>query len=378
MIRRRTSSLRRSRRASGILAVVAFAACGRDRGPVTIGVVFPPTNIPMAFLAADQINAAGGIRGRPVVIVVDTIVGADEQADLEIRRARVIVRAGPVGVIGHGGSRGSLAAAPVYNEAHVVQLVPTGTSRLLAQAGPWTLALPPNDSVEGAFIARFVTDRLHARSVAILYVNDEYGSGLRDGVLAGLRPAGVRVLSDARYDLRSNLAVLVDAAVAGGAPDVVIVAGRTAQTATIARRLHDRGLATRVVAGDGSQMASLLIQYAGPAAQGIYVVAFWLPGAPDDTAGARFVRDTWRHVSREPGAGDVMLYDGVRLLAAAVAEVGDDPERVLLYLKELGRSRPRYRGIVGEFGFGEGAGPPRFTMGVVRGNTIVPVEVAPR
>jgi len=367
------------RGAVGTLFVAALAACGRERGPVNIGVVFPPANTPLAFLAADQINAAGGIHGRPVVIVPDTIADVAEPADLEIRRARSIVgRAKVVGVVGHGGSRGSLAAAPVYNEARVVELVPTGTSRLLALAGPWTLALPPNDSVEGAFIARFVRDRFRARTVAIFYINDEYGIGLRDGLLAAFGKSGVRVLSDARYDLASNLAVLVDAAVAGGVPDVLIVAGRAGQTAAIARRLRELRLPTRVVAGDGSHEFPGLVQAAGPAAEGIFVVTFWLPGAAGDTASERFVRDVRRRLSREPASSDVMIYDGVRLLATAVAEVGDDPDRVLRYLKELGRSRPRYRGIVGEIGFGEGAGPPRFTMGVVRGATIVPAEPTPR
>jgi branched-chain amino acid transport system substrate-binding protein len=366
---------RPARRATGVLVVAVLAACGRERGAVNIGVVFPPANTPLAFLAADQINAAGGIHGRPVVIVVDTIADSAEPADLEIRRARSIVgRARVVGVVGHGGSRGSLAAAPVYNEAHVVELVPTGTSRLLAQAGPWTLALPPNDSVEGAFMARFVTERLRARTVAIFYINDEYGIGLRDGLLAALGPSGVRILSDTRYDLQSDLAVLVDAAVAAGAPDVFIVAGRAGQTATIARRLRDLRLPTRIVSGDGSHQVPELARASGPAAEGIYVVAFWLPGMTGDTVGQRFSRDVARRLSREPGSADVMIYDGVRLLATAVAEVGDDPDRVLQYLMELGRSRPRYRGVVGEIGFGAGAGPARFTMGVVRAGAIVPVE----
>ena len=367
------------RRHLAVLGIAALAACGRERGPVTIGVVFSPANSPIAFLAADDINAAGGIHGRQLAVVLDSMAPASERADFEIRRARAIVgRAKLVAVVGHSGSRASLAAAPVYNEAHVVQLVPTGTSRQLAQAGPWTLAIPPNDSVEGVFIAQFVRERLQARTAAIFYVNDEYGFGLRDGLQAALGPMGVRVLSATGYDLASDLRVLVDAAVAGGAPDVLIVAGRAAQTAAIARRLHDLRLPTRVVAGDGSDAPPQLVQAAGPAAAGIYVVAFWIPGAPGDTAGARFVRDVQRRLSREPGASDVMIYDAMQLLAAALADVGDDPARVLRYLKELGRSRPRFRGITGEIGFGEGAGPPRLTMGVVRGTTVVPAEPAPR
>jgi branched-chain amino acid transport system substrate-binding protein len=210
-----------------LTVMLLLGSCRNTAEPVRIGVAFPARNVPVAFMAADEINAAGGVRGRPVQIVRDTIPVSAEPADLEIQRALSIVARGPlVGVVGHGGSRGSLAAAPVYNDAKIVHIVPTGTSRLLARAGPWTFPLPPNDSIEGAFIAAFVRDVLRARTVVIFYVSDEYGVGLRDGVRAALAGSPVSVRREQRYDLESDLGSLLQAAVQGGAPDVVLVAGR--------------------------------------------------------------------------------------------------------------------------------------------------------
>ncbi len=177
-----------------LLVGIAAAACGRDRGPVSIAVAFPQRNHPAVVLAVEEANAAGGAGGRTVRLVADTIPVLAEPIDVEIQRALALVARGPfVGVSGHGGSRGSLAAAPVYGEARVPHIVPTGTSRLLATVSPWTLPLPPNDSVEGVYSADFVRDSLRARSVVVFYVSDEYGVGLRDGVLAALRGTGVAV-----------------------------------------------------------------------------------------------------------------------------------------------------------------------------------------
>jgi len=170
--------------------------------------------------------------------------------------------------------------------------------------------------------------------------------------------------------------MLVDAAVRGGAPDVVVVAGRAWETAAIAQRLRALGVQSRLVAGDGSDLFPGLVAMAGPAAEGIHVATFWLPGGEADTAGRRFVRAVERRFSRRPTAPDAMIYDAVRVLAAAAGAAGDDPAAVLRYLLELGRTRARYRGITGEIGFGAGAGRPRFTMGVVRGGGIVPVQPA--
>lgn len=359
--------------AGGVL--VLAAGCRESRAPVKFGVAFPTRNISAAYIAADEINSAGGIRGRVLQLVRDTIPVQAEPADVEIQRAQSLVAAGSlVAVVGHGGSRGSLAAAPVYNDAHVVQIVPNGTSRLLAHAGQWTFSLPPNDSIEGAFIARFVRDSLHAASVVVFYVSDEYGVGLRDGILAALAGSGIRVLREQRYDLASNLDPLVDVAVRGGAPDVVIVAGRTAAMVSIARRLAVQAPRTLIVGGDGVVNLPDLADESGPTAQGrLYAATFWLPSARD-SASQRFARALSNRLLREATATDALVYDAVMLLAATVREVGDDPTEVRDYLLGLGRTRPRYRGVTGEIGFGIGAGPPRLVMGVLRGRSLVPVD----
>jgi ABC-type branched-subunit amino acid transport system substrate-binding protein len=358
------------------LALGVLSACRRDTRPVIIGVAFPARNAAVAFLAADDVNAAGGIAGRPLRLVRDTIPVQVEPADLEIRRAQSLVAQAPVAVVGHGGSRGSLAAAPVYNDASIVHLVPTGTSRLLAGAGPWTLVMVPNDSVEGTFIAAFVREVLRARTVALFYVSDEYGVGLRDGVRAALGP-GVQVVRDQRYDLDSDLGVLVDATLRGGAPDVAIVAGRAAAAGDLTRHLIARRAPTRVVVGDGAVVLPDLPVRAGPGAAGrLFAATFWLPTGRD-SATRRFDAAVRMRFLREATASDALIYDAVRLLADAVAMVGDNPAAVRTYLLSLGRSRPRFRGVTGEIGFGEGAGPPRLVMGVLRGQSLVPVEGAP-
>lgn len=357
-------------------ALLAVAGCREPRRPTKIGVVFFNRNSPAAFMAADEINSAGGIRGRLVQIVRDTIPTSAEPADVEIQRARSIVAQGPLAVVGHGGSRGSLMAAPVYNDAHVIQIVPTGTTRLLARAGEWTLPLPPNDSLEGAFIAAFVRDRLGAGTVVIFYQSDEYGVGLRDGVVAGLAGSAVRVLREQRYDLRSPMDALVDASVRAEAPDVVVVAGRTPATVAIVRRLATLGLASRVVAGDGAVNLPDLVEQTGPAGQDrVFAATFWLRTA-QDSASRRFVNAFEGRVLHEATATDALVYDAVRLIGEAVREVGDDPDNVLRYLRSLGRSRPAHRGVTGALGFGDIGLAPRLVMGVVRGGTLVAADSA--
>jgi ABC-type branched-subunit amino acid transport system substrate-binding protein len=108
--------------------------------------------------------------------------------------SRLTQRADLAGVVFHQGSRESLLLAPMFREAQVPLLLTSATSRRLRETGPWTFMLAPDDSAEGAFIGSFAAARLGAHSATLFYVVDEYGTGLRDGVMSALRERGVAVL----------------------------------------------------------------------------------------------------------------------------------------------------------------------------------------
>jgi ABC-type branched-subunit amino acid transport system substrate-binding protein len=198
-------------RAGAILATMAVAGCHTPRRSAVIGYAFPYHLSAALRVASEEIPLRSRGRGPRISIVYDSVVSGDP-ADVEVRRAeRLASMPGVVGVVGHGGSRASLAAAPVYNEAGIVQITPISTSRLLKSAGPWTFNLAPDDSVEGGFMGAFVADRLGAGRVTVYYVNDEYGAGLRDGVVAELERRGVAVVDRVPMDLTSDFPTLVAA-----------------------------------------------------------------------------------------------------------------------------------------------------------------------
>lgn len=354
------------------LACVAAPGCGEGRGPAWIGFAFDIAN-QVVRPVQEELAAADSARAPAIRVLVEPQGQISDPADVEIRRARHLASVpGLVGVVGHGGSRSSLAAAPVYNEAGLVQVVPTGTSSILRDAGPWTFMLAADDSAEGAFIGAFLHQQLAARRVSVFYVRDEYGLGLRDGLVAELRTRGVAVVDEVPFEVVNNLETLVAASLRRGRPDAVVIAGRAGEAAKIARTLHQAAPSIRVVAGDGALVVPILTDLAGPALDSMYAVAFWLPDAPDSLSQA-FVARFRRLVGREPAPHEAMARDAVMLLAEAVRAAGADRDAVRQYLRELGESRPPYRGVTGAIEFGPGRAT-RFTMARIRDGR--PVRVA--
>lgn len=337
-----------------LLTAGAVAGCHSAPRTVVIGHAFP-YHLNAALTVAHEEIAQRYSGKAPQISIVPDSVGTGDPADVEVRRAqRLAAIPNIVAVVGHGGSRASLAAAPIYNEAGIVQLTPMSTSRLLQSVGRWTFNLAPDDSVEGAFIGDFVAGRLRAGRVTIYYVNDEYGTGLRDGVLAELTRRGVAVVDRVPMDLSSDFRTLVAASLKQGVPDVVVVAGRQHETGTIARLLREHGVRRAVVAGDGAAVLPALAQLAGPGADSVYVVAYWTPEASDSLSRA-FVERYRRAAGVAPLSPDAVVHDALMLVAEAVHEAGTSPAAVRAYLLELGRSRPPFLGVTGPITFANGA-----------------------
>lgn len=264
-----------------------------------------------------------------------------------------IAAPGVVAVVGHPSSRASLLAAPIYGEAGLPFIVPTATSRRLRDAGPWTFQLAPDDEAEGAFIAGFALDSLAARTVTIFYlVADEYGIGLRDGVADALRSRGV-VPADAVGILEdSDFKRRVAASLRRRTPQAVVIAARTREAVAIAHALRARLPHVPLILADGVDSASFARQ-AGPQVEPAYAVAWWRPDSADSASRA-FVQRFQRAAGRAPRQQDAMYYDALMVAAQAVRVAGAHRDAIRRYLRELGVSRPPYRGITGPISFAPG------------------------
>ncbi|HEU4799214.1 MAG TPA: branched-chain amino acid ABC transporter substrate-binding protein [Gemmatimonadales bacterium] len=330
-----------------------LAACRNEAGPVALGVAYQPQNLtlPAVELAIADLAAARQPGEPGIVHVVDsTLVG--DAAETEVQRAESLVgTAGVVAVLGHSSSRGALAAAPVYDSAGIPQLTAIATSRRLQLAGPYTFALAPNDSVEGAFIGDFVAGHLGARRAALFCENDEYGRGLCSGVQAELARRDVQVVDRVPFSSASDYATLLEATALRIDPDVVIVAGRQMAVAAYAVAAAKHMPGVPVVAGDAALVLPDLADAAGAAIANIYVTSLWQPDA-GNTASRRFIAAFQAKTGRPPGPFDALTYDAMMLLGRAIREAGRDPDEITEWLRDLGDTHPAYQGVTGSIEFG--------------------------
>jgi branched-chain amino acid transport system substrate-binding protein len=351
-----------------------LAACGR--GPIRLGVAgafSDPVGAPMrlaARLAAEEINANGGVNGRKLELIERD---DHDNVDSAIVAALDLYQSDAVAVIGHLFSATTLAAAPVYNGGRdpVVELTPSSSSPDVTTAGAYTFRICPSDLAHGAALARWAHDRLQLARGAVLYLNDAYGRGVRSTFVDEFRRRQGEVVSNDPYLGDSpEVGPYLDRMAKEKRAQFVLVAGNRGEAETILRGMRQRGLEVPVMGADGLEG----IEQSGALAEGTYESAAYF-ATLNTTANRRFV-EAWRR--KYPQAGDpnqpaAATYDAVYLLRDVIARAGTDRAAVRNALAAVGSSAPAFDGITGRIAFDSAGDVPtrQVYIGLVKNGQVI-------
>ena len=274
-------------------------------------------------LARDEVNAAGGIKGKKLEIQFEDDSGsgmvAARIAKQFVDNPRVLA------VIGHVSSGAMLAAARVY-DGRLVAIATTATNPALTGISPWTFRVISSDSANGVQLAQ-AAFALGLRRAAILYENDGYGRGLSASFRAAYKGQVISAdpiggdLSDAEpfitYFKRTR-------------PDVVLVAGTEASGLVILREARRQQLKVQFIGGDG--WTPVIVDTT--ASEGALVGAPFTAEDPRPEA-KKFVEAFRAKYSAEPDGNAALGYDATITMARALAAVGADRDGIRRWLHAL-------------------------------------------
>ncbi|HXQ28149.1 MAG TPA: ABC transporter substrate-binding protein [Gemmatimonadales bacterium] len=364
-----------------LLAVaLSLAACSPATDPVTIAVAGPLSDLrgramrQGAELARDEINARGGVRGRPIELRF-----ADDSADPDVA-ARVAQRIADdphvLAVVGHLTSSASVVAGQIYGAGPdpVVMLAPATSSADLSALTPWAFRLCPTDSSYGTSLARFARHALGARRAAIIFLATEYGRGIRTAFATDFARLGGTVVEADPYvpELASVEPYLQRMRRAG--IDVLLLATEQGGAELALRQIRTVGLRAPVLGGDA--LAGLEEQ--GTLAEGLHVSTAYLPDEPSELNAAFVAAYARTFPAQRPDARAAGAYDAVTVLADAMASAGPSRASIRRYLSDLGQRLPAVAGVMGPIAFDSAGNSParRVVIGTVRGGRLV-LETGP-
>ncbi len=221
-----------------------------------------------ARLAADEINAAGGVKIGDKVYRVQ-IQGEDDKADPREGTlvAQKLVDAGVVAVVGHLNSGSSIPASKIYKDANVAQISPSSTAvKYTDQGFKTTFRVVANDRQQGTAMANYATDMLKAKKVAIVDDRTAYGQGLVDIVEEVVKAHGATVVTREYTDNKASDFNAILTKIRATHPDVIIYGGMDDTAGPMAKQVHQLGIKTPLIGGDGACTAEF-IKLAGDGAE---------------------------------------------------------------------------------------------------------------
>jgi branched-chain amino acid transport system substrate-binding protein len=324
-----------------------------------------------AELAVKEINARGGVRGRQLAL---RIVDDSARPDVAIRIARELVDdPAVVAVIGHLTSGTSLAAGRVYGEGRrpVVMISPSASSPDLSGVNPYVFRVCPSDLSHGAQLARFARQTLGARRAAVIYVDDDYGRGLRLSFAAEFRRLGGTVVEeDPSLSATPSLEPYLSRLRLGGGVEVLMLATERGGAELALREMARLGVRWPALGGDA---LTGIEAGEGPLAEGVRLSSAYLPDRPGER-NAQFVAAYARaYEGQRPDHRGAGAYDAVHLLARVLQEAGTDRRAIRDRLARTGRDRPAHEGVTGTIAFdGRGDVPAKsVVIGVVRAGRLI-------
>jgi branched-chain amino acid transport system substrate-binding protein len=356
---------------------IALAAlgCARDTGQIVIGLAGPMgdplgvAELRAARVAVDQINSSGGIGGRTLRLRVADDSGTENGAVAAAQRLHDDPAV--VAVVGHVMSGAMIAAAPVYGSGGepVPVVSPTASSPGLSGISPYVFRVCPSEVSYGPALARFAYHRIGARRIAILYLNDDYGRGVRRAFAEEFtRLGGVVVEEDPFLATTPTVEPYLSRMRAGGV-NALMLGADVAGAELVLRDLRSLGLRWPVIGSD----AMVGIQANRALSEGVYVSTAYLPDSPG-VKNAGFVLEYFRATKGErPNDVAGLTFDAVQLLAQALAAVGPDRRAIRDYLASVGGQQPTFEGVTGPIAFDSSGDVPTkpVTMAVVRGGRLV-------
>ena len=335
----------------------ANAAASGAEDTVTLAVVSPVTGDSAEYgihfnvgaqMAADKINEAGGINGKQVVLKsFDSKNDAKEAAEV----ARLICQDKTIlATIGDFSSTCCMATAPIYEENKTVQISPSAGLIDFPRVGPYNFSTTGVQENDGGFLMnRVINEKMGAKSVAIVYTNNDYGLNMLSYMTQEAEADGVVITDTEAIASGEKDFTAIVSKMRQTEPEAVAIMGSYNEVANCVKQIRQVGWDVPV-AISGSALTDQLVELLGNDVNGIYSnIAFV---ASDNTPETKdFNEEFTKRANMPPSFHSISTYDTVMLVCDAAIKCGDNLNRETL--KDAIQSYKGFDGLMGPFEFTE-------------------------
>ncbi|MGE0313655.1 MAG: ABC transporter substrate-binding protein [Lautropia sp.] len=293
-------------------------------------------------LAVKEINAGGGLLGRPIAY---TATDTQTQPGVAKALAAKAIDDGVPLVIGPVYSGSILVSMGETRRAGIPNVVGGEAAAITQQGNPYVFRCSFTQAAAMPKVVRYFVETLGAKSVAVVFVNNDFGKGGRDVITKALGEAGIKVAADlstdqGQVDFSSTVlkAKQVNA-------DALFVYLNEEESARLLKELRKHGYDKPIV-GETTLANDKVIELAGDAANGVVAHVGLTADAPNPTVKA-FAQKYQAEFGMKPDHNAMKGYTGMHAAKAIYDRVGKlDPKAFAVAMKGARIAVKDYPGVL--------------------------------
>lgn len=283
-----------------------------------------PTLVGMK-MAAEEINAAGGVNGKKIEIVEADDRG-DKQEGASVTQ-KLISRDNVVAIVGDPTTGITKVAAPIAQKAQVVLLSAGATGTGVVEIGDYIFRDTLLDSVAIPALLDYYAKNLKFKKVAMITSdNNDYSVGMSQLFRDSAKGAGIEIVADEKIkdgdkDFSGQMTNIK-----AKKPDILFYSGYYTEGALLMKEARKQGIKANIFGGDGL-FSPEFIKLGGTAVEGAMSYVGFSPEQASPVT-AKFIEAfKGKNNGALPGLFDAQGYDAVKLIASAMtAAKSNDPK----------------------------------------------------
>ncbi|MBL0420026.1 ABC transporter substrate-binding protein [Ramlibacter sp. AW1] len=311
--------------AAGVAALSSLAGAQET---IKIGVIEPLTgsvayngqaSLSGAKLAVERRNAAGGVLGRKIELVVED--GQCRPANSVNAAEKLIQRDKVVALQGAFCSSATAAIMPVAEKYKTPLITGVSSKADLTEKGlQYFFRSAETDRLMSKTFSKIIADKLQLKNVAYIGVNDDWGRGSVEDFSKDMEALGVKTVLKEYFDHGATDFYTLLTKLRASKADGVFVAAETQDGSILVKQFKELGLQTRIF-GVGSWATADFIGLTGAASEGIYAAVPYASSLPGERNQA-FVKMYETAYKEKPGKYGAAGYNAMNILMDAIARAG--------------------------------------------------------
>lgn len=327
--------------------------------PLTGGVSYDGiTKLNGAKLAVDEINAKGGVLGRPIELLSED--GACNPAQSVASAEKLITQSKVVALLGAICSSATGAIGETIKKYKIPLISGVSTAeRLTEQNNPYFFRATTTTTLNGKSMGETLSKIANGKRVAFIVTSDDWGRSAAQSYGDSLKARGAEIVATEYFDRAETDFAAMLTKIRAAKPDAILSTGGFQNAANVTKQARQMGL-QQVIIGEGAFTSEAYNKLVDPFTDNVFGIIEWV-SVIDSAQNRKFIDDYKAKYKEIPTKFSVAGYQTVYILAQAIQRAGStDGEKLATALKAT-----NYDGLTGNYRFDDKGQAYNFNMYIV-------------